>query len=171
MTELPDHGCRRHGSACEMDPRTATVDEMDRLEARVECLACLVSDVENPSHIVFGWRSAVKHQRERHPSDLGDWRMLTASEAEMARLEESRWETITPKLMAPSDLKAWLCLHCLDSPAEQPWATLEAVRDHLGLIHGAEDPQVNRDYVKDFAAPELYATSTLFKAAVVKFPS
>jgi hypothetical protein len=43
-----------------MDPRIATVDDMDQLDARLECLACLVPDVEDPSHIVFGWRSAVR---------------------------------------------------------------------------------------------------------------
>jgi hypothetical protein len=45
--------------ACEMDPSIATVDDMDQLDARLECLACLVPNVEDPSHIVFGWRSAV----------------------------------------------------------------------------------------------------------------
>jgi hypothetical protein len=46
--------------ACQMDPRMATVDDMDKLDARLECLACLVLDEEDPSHIVFGWRSAVR---------------------------------------------------------------------------------------------------------------
>jgi hypothetical protein len=46
--------------ACRMDPRTATVDDMDQLDARLECLECLVPNVEDPpTHIVFGWRSAV----------------------------------------------------------------------------------------------------------------
>jgi hypothetical protein len=46
--------------ACEMDPRIATVDDMDLLDVRLECLACLVLNEEDPSHIVFGWRSAVR---------------------------------------------------------------------------------------------------------------
>jgi hypothetical protein len=37
------------------------------------------------------------------------------------------------------------------------------------VSHDVKDPQVNQDYVKDFAAPELYASSTLFQAAMVKF--
>ena len=36
--------------------------------------------------------------------------------------------------------------------------------------HGVEDPEVDRDYVKDFAAPELYATFVLSEATMVKFP-
>jgi hypothetical protein len=36
--------------------------------------------------------------------------------------------------------------------------------------HSIEIARVDHDYVKDFAAPELYATSTPFKATRVKFP-
>jgi hypothetical protein len=36
--------------------------------------------------------------------------------------------------------------------------------------HDVEVPLVDHDYVKDFAAPELYATSTLFQATIIKFP-
>jgi hypothetical protein len=36
--------------------------------------------------------------------------------------------------------------------------------------HSVEAPQVDHDYVKDFAAPELYATPTLFEATMIKFP-
>ena len=46
--------------ACEMDPRTATVDDMDQLDARLECLKCLVPNAEENFHIAFGWRSAVR---------------------------------------------------------------------------------------------------------------
>jgi hypothetical protein len=46
--------------ACKMDPRIATVDDMDQLDARLECLACLMPNAEDPTHIVFGWRSAVR---------------------------------------------------------------------------------------------------------------
>ena len=46
--------------ACGMDPSIAKVDDMDQLDARLECLACFVPNVEDPSHIVFGWRSAVR---------------------------------------------------------------------------------------------------------------
>jgi hypothetical protein len=45
--------------ACGMDPWNAHADDMDDLDARLECLACLDPVEENPSHHVFGWRSAV----------------------------------------------------------------------------------------------------------------
>jgi hypothetical protein len=45
--------------ACGMDPRNAHADDMDDLDARLECLACLDPVEENPNHYVFGWRSAV----------------------------------------------------------------------------------------------------------------
>jgi len=151
--------------ACEMDPRFVTVDEMDQLGARVECLACWELELEDPNHVVFGWRSAVKHQRERHSSDPGNWRMLTASEAKVARDEEGKIQGVIP-----SDQKVWLCLHCLDLPAEESWKTLEDVESHVQHRHDVEIPRANQDYVKDFAAPELYAASTLFEATVVEFP-
>jgi hypothetical protein len=46
--------------ACGMDPRVVTVDEMDELDARLECLECLGTEREESSHVVFGWRSAVR---------------------------------------------------------------------------------------------------------------
>jgi len=42
--------------------------------------------------------------------------------------------------------------------------TLGEVERHLELSYGVEDSQVDRDYVRDFSAPELYATRTLFQA-------
>ena len=42
--------------ACGMNPRVATADDMDNLDARVECLKCYPSA---PERMVFGWRSAV----------------------------------------------------------------------------------------------------------------
>jgi hypothetical protein len=117
--------------------------------------------------------------------------MLTSSETRLARIKEM-WEIIDPTFAIPSDQKVWLCLHCLDLPDEHPWMTSEKLEHHLqyscvaffryrvsvGLTRLSttnsheveEDPQVNVDYVKDFAAPELYATSTLFEATVIEFP-
>ena len=43
--------------ACGMNPRVATADDMDNLDARLECLKCHPDD---PEHMVFGWRSAVR---------------------------------------------------------------------------------------------------------------
>jgi hypothetical protein len=53
--------------------------------------------------------------------------MLTASEAEVARHEEDMLEAST----IPSDRKVWLCLHCLDLPAEESWMTLEGIEYHV----------------------------------------
>jgi hypothetical protein len=46
--------------ACWMDPSIATVDDMDQLDERLECLTCLVPGVEDQFHRIFGWRSAVR---------------------------------------------------------------------------------------------------------------
>ena len=43
--------------ACGMNPRVATADDMDNLDARLECLKCYPDD---PERIAFGWRSAVR---------------------------------------------------------------------------------------------------------------
>jgi hypothetical protein len=45
--------------ACGMDPKYAYADDMDDLNARLECLACLEPGEGIPIHHVFGWRSAV----------------------------------------------------------------------------------------------------------------
>jgi hypothetical protein len=33
--------------------------------------------------------------------------------------------------------------------------------------HDVADPKVNRDYVKDFAAPEIYRTKILFETSII----
>jgi len=119
--------------------------------------------------MVFGWRSAVKHQREYHPARTGDWRRLSDREVEVAREDEEDWIEKLPECVVPSNQMVWQCLHCLDLPWEEPWQTLDDVRDHIQHRHGVEDPEVNRDFVKDFAAPELYATPTLFETSIVTF--
>ena len=43
-----------------MNSKVATPDDMDKLDARMECLECLIPEVEDPSRIVFDWRSAVR---------------------------------------------------------------------------------------------------------------
>jgi len=45
--------------ACGMDPLSAHASDMDDLDARLECLACLDPFEGSTSHHVFGWRSAV----------------------------------------------------------------------------------------------------------------
>ena len=45
-------------AACGLDPTVATADDMDELDARLECLQCS-TDEDNPCHVVLGWRSAV----------------------------------------------------------------------------------------------------------------
>jgi hypothetical protein len=36
-----------------------TVDDMDQLDAMLECLQCFLPHLDD-GHIVFGWRSAVR---------------------------------------------------------------------------------------------------------------
>jgi hypothetical protein len=47
--------------ACSMNPSIATADDMDQLDARVECLTCPVdSQARDSSHLVLDWQSAVR---------------------------------------------------------------------------------------------------------------
>ena len=46
-------------TACGMDPEKVTADDMDELDARLECLQCLLDDEDEPCRVAFGWRSAV----------------------------------------------------------------------------------------------------------------
>jgi hypothetical protein len=48
-------------TACGMDPEEATADDMDELDARLECVQCTLEDDDddNDCSSVFGWRSAV----------------------------------------------------------------------------------------------------------------
>jgi hypothetical protein len=59
--------------------------------------------------------------------------MLTASEAEVARDDEEKWANVYPNFVIPSDRKVWLCLHCLDLPAEESWKTLGGIQDHIQI--------------------------------------
>jgi hypothetical protein len=75
----------------------------------------------------------VKHQAEYHPSNSGNWRMLIAKEAKVARDKECLLEPGMSNARIPSGQQVWMCLHCFDRPAETSCLTLDALELHLLL--------------------------------------
>lgn len=84
----------------------------------------------------------------------------------------------------PSELVEWLCAHCLDLPSQSGPRELWDVKVHvhaklvsvcfspieISLTQGRHnilDPELNRDYYKDFEAPQGYRTDVMSKMAIV----
>jgi hypothetical protein len=86
----------------------------------------------------------------------------------------------------PSDRVVWLCMHCQDLPTERSPMALRDLEGHLErtyvfrfilsstrliivvyVRHDVSQPQLDQDYAKDFAAPQIYQTGTRFQMSIV----
>ncbi|KAH6918283.1 hypothetical protein BKA70DRAFT_1246765 [Coprinopsis sp. MPI-PUGE-AT-0042] len=72
-------------SLCGMNPDTATVQEMDDCDARIECVRCQNLKGKHP-RLVMTWRHAILHKFEKHAEEgqeeppEGTWALLTSDE-------------------------------------------------------------------------------------------
>ncbi|KII94306.1 hypothetical protein PLICRDRAFT_50285 [Plicaturopsis crispa FD-325 SS-3] len=156
--------------ACGLDPESATVDEMDQLDARLACVACTRQGPADGSTLtqVFGWRSAIQHQGAAH-NTRNDPRWMRISGDDLARALDAEEEiredysklgSVHSKSNTPSDLVVWCCTHCQDLPSEVDLMTLNDVKDHLLSEHDVLAPELNKDYHESFEGPQSYRTWT-----------
>ncbi|KAG2122589.1 hypothetical protein DEU56DRAFT_831761 [Suillus clintonianus] len=157
-------GARTVVDACGEDPLIATATKMDELDPRLACLDCVkwsqdeVNQAEAP---VFTWRSAVQHRMREHRYERrpAKWMRL---EGEL--LEESNRNACEmheyihnmfdfPDITQPAST-IWLCTHCMDLPQERECHELGKIKNHLLTSHSIEAPVEDRDYYKDYEAPQ-----------------
>ncbi|KAH7886299.1 hypothetical protein F5I97DRAFT_2027864 [Phlebopus sp. FC_14] len=158
--------------ACNLDPRTTTAVQMDSLDPKLACLECLRwSDEEwnQAEASVYGWRAAVSHNNRDHAGrpNIG-WKLIDEELAQdvvncddqllkptlFSALLMSGLLPEEANINAHSEDAVWLCAQCLDLPQEKDCMDLSKVKNHLHLLHSIVEPQENRDYYKDFEAPQ-----------------
>ncbi|KAF8058734.1 hypothetical protein FPV67DRAFT_515626 [Lyophyllum atratum] len=114
-----------------LDPRRATVTDMDERDALFFCSKCAHTN-RGCGHVVYPWRSAVAHAMSDHDDsnarqNIGDpvqppWQILTQDE------ETSLTRPADPTLTNT----CWSCNHC---PAHvEAWTTWENVVEHLEIM-------------------------------------
>jgi len=122
----------------------------------------------------YGWRSALHHQSVFHHDKEVSWVKIEGEDLENAKEletllsndlsgENSQIDDMDP----PSELVVWLCAHCLDLPNQAGPRELYDIKSHLHVVHDILEPQLDRDYYKDFEAPQGYRTDIINKMALV----
>jgi len=131
----------------------------------------------------------VKHHFEQHYPSEGTWRKLLSTEEEEARqVEEVVLQRLSEDEFAdvPSDHVVWSCMHCHDLPIEKAPMSIRDMDIHLRRVYVARyslhpsclikfhplrhdilESQLDLDYAKDFAAPQVYQTDGLFQISLV----
>ncbi|RDB29356.1 hypothetical protein Hypma_016115 [Hypsizygus marmoreus] len=151
-----------------LDPHTTTAEQMNELEVWFACRDCVAElepeDDNSPAiAFAFGWRDALVHHAEMHSIVQPTWQLLDHEELEKCRQAYtaagvSRERMVNPNLTAFLEElpelpdPSWACVHCRDLPGEIEPTELTDVKDHIEEEHGITDPQLNRDYYRDFAA-------------------
>ncbi|KAF5385100.1 hypothetical protein D9615_001049 [Tricholomella constricta] len=145
-----------------LDPNTTTVDDMDNLGIWFACLRCVYPTTNRKKGLyetdAFMWRDAVKHHGVRHGCDDPLWRKLDTEEKRQAR---EAYEAIFAKSVETAvenepRNKSWLCVHCRDTQAEIESTELDVMKAHLLDRHDIQEPELDKDYYKDYAAVPIF---------------
>ncbi|EAU92367.2 hypothetical protein CC1G_00586 [Coprinopsis cinerea okayama7 len=121
----------------------------------------------------YNWRRAIKHQLDLHtprpdPRDLFTAPIsrrpsppLSVGNLIPVSPNDSVMEKIKHKEHANEMERAeiWCCAHCRDLPRETELCTWPSMKEHLAKLHNLEDPVLDRDYFKHYAACDLMTHS------------
>ncbi|KAJ7599328.1 hypothetical protein C8J56DRAFT_1158270 [Mycena floridula] len=130
-----------------LDPASASLD-MDKLDCYFVCLTCteLCDSLQRIG--LYNWRRAVGHIAENHCNSSyyhhgwAEWRTVSAENASEV-VASSRYD-------GSESLRIWNCLHCLNSPVEQPQQCLTLMQEHIRDMHQVSDPMDNQNYFRHF---------------------
>ncbi|KAF5385111.1 hypothetical protein D9615_000956 [Tricholomella constricta] len=121
--------------ACGLDPRSATVKGMDKLDPRLICLKCTFGGKADGDRrcSVWTWRNAVKHCLKVHFGGAVAWQKISEEDASVARSLEPM-EPARRSLPPPKE-RLLRCLLCLDGPRDRGRMSMEELRDHFSGVH------------------------------------
>ncbi|KZP10106.1 hypothetical protein FIBSPDRAFT_899988 [Athelia psychrophila] len=112
--------------ACELDWKTTTVSEMDRLDPRLVCLKCSGGRRCDGDKMM-----SVTHAMDVHCGNSWvEWEMVSNAEASVARSRE-----VVLDEQPPSVGPKWRCAHCLEMPYEPDKMTYPEMQKHLDSMH------------------------------------
>jgi len=147
------------------DPKIATTDEMDGVDARFACQHCS----KGGDWKVMSWRTAMNHQIILHCKDPPRWSKLNASdEARTKKLEEDFGHT-------PDLSTIWRCIKCINPSTS--WGVYGYVNgymrtisrpdviQHLKAAHEIDDAKEGEHYFKEPDRPE---SNGIFPGEILK---
>ncbi|KAK0486422.1 hypothetical protein IW261DRAFT_797049 [Armillaria novae-zelandiae] len=137
----------------ELDPSTATVQDMDDADVRFKCLLCENEPIARYSElfILYNWREYAQHIFERHFWDSG--RFSRHVEIFLSSVD------IPPTYynIRPTGTTVWNCVHCHDLPTERLGGYRgtgpRKVIDHVMIAHDIQEPQLDQDYYVAYGTP------------------
>ncbi|KAK7679962.1 hypothetical protein QCA50_016908 [Cerrena zonata] len=147
--------------ACGQDPRTATADEMDALDVRLECIPCQSDGVFD----AFNWRQAWKHYRFTHNSYYHyrkppSWRQVASTYLPLIKELESN---LISNSNVEREKQGWFCAHCPKMLNFDSWYCFTKydkyaeLISHLTTVHITHDPTGDDHYSNPWWV-ENYAT-------------
>ncbi|OCH87407.1 hypothetical protein OBBRIDRAFT_781679 [Obba rivulosa] len=133
--EEAHHAARRIVRAVGADPERATWEELDALDARVVCTACMHGDCVR----VMTWRTAVKHALRSHSgaaAPKAKWVKLNEGDTEQVQDEEA--EVVEAELEILGD---WACMRCRSQRMKYDELMVHLIDDHT-----IDNPEEDEDY-------------------------
>ncbi|TEB13957.1 hypothetical protein FA13DRAFT_1805643 [Coprinellus micaceus] len=132
---------RRNVALAGLNPATATLSDMDTLDARFVIAEGSMPSWWTTDYMVFTWRGALHYFADeyyRHDIDPPPFRLATDEEVEGSNQH-------TSSLRATA--KAWSCNRCQEFFAKESAETELTILNHIKERHGIENPQADDDYV------------------------
>ncbi|KAL6306490.1 hypothetical protein BKA93DRAFT_143717 [Sparassis latifolia] len=151
-------------NACEMNPDTVSIAEMDEQDARISCRLC---SVPGESKLVMSWRAAMSHcltvHRSQPVSEI-QWDQISAAQEKRVRsLEKTRrYKSLTEYNAQPACCA--LCNYGTSSAYSAP-TSIADVQNHLRVSHaGNQDPKAI--YITKDTPPFMPLAVRLYSNAV-----
>ncbi|KAI0949926.1 hypothetical protein AcV7_008552 [Taiwanofungus camphoratus] len=117
--------------ACGKDINTTTTREMDELDPRLVCSACLTSSQVQ----IMSWRTAVMHDIHNMAFE---WTCLNEADTVLIRREDAMRSEYVQHFC-----EIWTCVHCR---SYQALGTLDTVKQHLYRKHAILAPRETVDF-------------------------
>ncbi|KAK0196011.1 hypothetical protein F5146DRAFT_1028152 [Armillaria mellea] len=137
----------------ELDPSTATVEDMDDADAQFDCLLCENDPITRSSEmfILYNWREYARHVFERHFWDSSRFSRYVEIFLSGDDIPFTYYD------IRPMGKTVWNCVHCHDLPIErlggykgtEPWEVI----DHVMIVHDIREPKLDQDYYVAYGTP------------------
>ncbi|EJD45419.1 hypothetical protein AURDEDRAFT_184850 [Auricularia subglabra TFB-10046 SS5] len=130
--------------ACGLDPTTATLEEMDKLDARLACKACLERNMHEADGI-SNWWGCLGHFHATHCGDQDPNPLAPRLPADLVTLKRGDWIRLNPVAEAKAreicpaltkdQMTSWRCALCRRAPTIlKTWSLAQS---HVEIVHGA----------------------------------
>ncbi|KAH6918303.1 hypothetical protein BKA70DRAFT_1554393 [Coprinopsis sp. MPI-PUGE-AT-0042] len=159
-------------SSAGLSPHSATMDEMDRLNKRFYCLAC-IDQVEykqknrhlyDPRLKAFTWRTAIRHAMINHRKYYNEETQWKFNKLAFQVVDEPEKLELVFHQERSSELstKIWFCNHCITYNKGDA-QTEDNIKSHIVAEHEVDTPVISEDYFKSDELASLYTIPAMIQ--------